>query len=224
MTIVVTGVSRGLGYAMAEEFVARGHTVCGCARSEESIRDWRARAPKPHCWDLVNVDTFAEVAAWAKTILELAGPPDLLINNAAVINRNLPLWEVPQDEFSRLVDINLKGTFHVIRVFVPAMVHRKRGVFIYFSSGWGRSTSAEVAPYCASKWAIEGLTQSLASELPEGMAAVALNPGVIDTDMLRSCFGESAGGFCNPKQWAKRAVAFLLNLSASDNGQPLAVP
>ena len=103
------------------------------------------------------------------------------------------------------------------------MIKRGSGVIVNLSSGWGRSTDAEVAPYCATKWAIEGLTQALAQELPPGVAAIALNPGVIDTDMLRSCFGGSASSYPSPQQWAKRAVPFLLKLGPKDNGQPLTV-
>jgi NAD(P)-dependent dehydrogenase (short-subunit alcohol dehydrogenase family) len=123
-----------------------------------------------------------------------------------------------------VVDVNLKGVANVIRHFVPAMVKSKSGVIVNFSSGWGRSTSAEVAPYCATKWAIEGLTQALAQELPPGMAAVPLNPGIINTGMLRSCFGGSASGYPTPQEWAKIALPFILKLGASDNGQPLTVP
>ena len=103
------------------------------------------------------------------------------------------------------------------------LVARRSGVIVNFSSGWGRSTDAEVAPYCATKWAIEGLTQALAQELPEGMAAVPLNPGIIDTDMLRSCFGGSASSYPSPLEWAKRAVPFLLKLGPKDNGRSLSV-
>ena len=79
---------------------------------------------------------------------------------------------------------------------VPSyVVARRRGVIVNFSSGWGRSTAPEVAPYCATKWAIEGLTQALAEELPAGMAAVPLNPGIINTEMLQSCFGAGAAGY-----------------------------
>jgi NAD(P)-dependent dehydrogenase (short-subunit alcohol dehydrogenase family) len=94
---------------------------------------------------------------------------------------------------------------------------------INFSSGWGRSTDAQVAPYCATKWAIEGLTQALAKELPAGMAAFAFNPGIIDTDMLQSCFGDSASKFDGPRKWAKRAVPFLLKLDSRENGKPLSL-
>ena len=83
-----------------------------------------------------------------------------------------PLWQVPADEFSRLIDVNISGVYYVIRHFGPAMVARGRGVIVNFSSGWGRSVSPEVAPYYATKWAIEGLTRALAEELPKGMAAV----------------------------------------------------
>ena len=93
-----------------------------------------------------------------------------------------------------------------------------------FSSGWGRSVSPEVAPYCATKYAIEGLTKALAAELPEGMAAVPLNPGVIDTDMLRSCFGKEAAAYPSPEEWADAAVPFLLRLGPKDNGKSLTAP
>ena len=112
----------------------------------------------------------------------------------------------------------------MIRHFLPAMLKRKSGEVVNISSGWGRSTDAEVAPYCATKWAIEGLTQSLAQELPSGMAAVALNPGIINTDMLRSCFGGSASSYPSPQQWAKCAVPFLLSLGPKDNGKQLTAP
>jgi NAD(P)-dependent dehydrogenase (short-subunit alcohol dehydrogenase family) len=112
----------------------------------------------------------------------------------------------------------------VIRHVVPAMIARGSGVIVNLSSGWGRSTSPEVAPYCASKWAIEGLTRALAQELPRGLAAVPLNPGIIDTAMLRSCFGESASEHPGPEEWARAAIPFLLGLGPKDNGKPLTVP
>ncbi len=147
-----------------------------------------------------------------------------MLNNAGVINRNARLWEISAREFSQVMDVNIKGIANVIRHFVPGMVKRKRGVIVNFSSGWGRSTDAEVAPYCASKWAIEGLTQAFAQELPSGMAAVALNPGIINTEMLQSCFGGSASGYPSPAEWARSAVPFLLKLGPGDNGKPLTTP
>jgi NAD(P)-dependent dehydrogenase (short-subunit alcohol dehydrogenase family) len=222
--ILITGVSRGLGRAMAEEFIRLGHTVLGCGRSPDEIARLQKQFGTPQDFAVVDVAGDGQVATWAKRILKSHGAPDLMLNNAGLINRNARLWEISAQEFSDVVDVNLKGTANVIRHFVPAMVNNKSGVIVNFSSGWGRSTDAEVAPYCATKWAIEGLTQALAQELPPGMAAVPLNPGIINTKMLQSCFGGSASGYPTAEEWAKIAVPFLLKLGASDNGRPLTVP
>lgn len=221
--IVITGVTRGLGLAMAEGFAALGHTVIGCGRSPWPRPEAAKRRGRID-FSALDLASDPEVAAWARGTLQKHGVPDLLLNNAAVINRNARLWEISAQEFSELIDINIKGVVNVIRHFVPPMVKEKRGVIINFSSGWGRSTSPEVAPYCASKWAIEGLTQALAQELPAGMAAVALNPGVINTQMLQSCFGKGALSYPLPTSWARNAVPYILQIGAKDNGSSLTVP
>jgi NAD(P)-dependent dehydrogenase (short-subunit alcohol dehydrogenase family) len=222
--IVLTGATRGLGRALVEKFAAGGHVVVGCGRSASHVAELRGPFPAPHSFAAVDVASAAAVEAWAREALALHGPPDLLINNAALINANAPLWEVPAAEFDAVIDVNVKGIANVIRAFVPAMIARGSGVIVNFSSGWGRSTSPEVAPYCASKYAVEGLTSALAQELPRGLAAVPLNPGIIDTDMLRSCFGAGAGSYPSASRWAEKAVPFLLNLGPGDNGKALTVP
>src|SRR5438093_5593419 len=222
-TIIITGVTRGLGRSMAEEFIRLGHTVLGCGRSEASIRQLRQTFGKPHQFDIVDVASEEQVKAWATRLLQTHGAPDLLLNNAALINGNAPLWKVSAEEFSAVIDVNIKGVANVIRHFAPAMIERQRGVVVNFSSGWGRSTDAEVAPYCATKWAVEGLTQALAQELPARVAAIALSPCVINTDMLQSCFGGSASAYPSAEQWAKQAVPFLLELGPRHNGQSLTV-
>jgi NAD(P)-dependent dehydrogenase (short-subunit alcohol dehydrogenase family) len=224
LRIVLTGVSRGLGLAMAAGFIELGHTVHGCARSADSLAELRKRWPAPHQFTAVDVADDAAVAAWAKQTLTELGGVDLLINNAALMNRNAPLWKVPVEEFSAVVDVNIKGVANVIRHFVPAMLAQKSGVIVNFSSGWGRAVSAEVAPYCATKWAIEGLSQALAQELPASMAAVALNPGIIDTEMLRSCFGSAASSYPDAESWARRAVPYILGIGPEQSGRPLTVP
>ena len=223
-TIVITGVSRGLGRALAEEFIRLGHVVAGCARSPGIAAQLRAKFAGPHRFEAVDVASDDQVNAWAARVIDALGAPDLLLNNAALINRNAPLWQVGAQEFSDVIDVNIKGVANVIRHFVPAMIGRGRGVIVNFSSGWGRSTDAEVAPYCATKWAVEGLTRALAQELPAGLAAIPLNPGIINTDMLQSCFGGSASAYPTARAWAKTAAPFLLQLSPRENGQPLNAP
>lgn len=221
--IVITGVTRGLGRALAEYFMANGHVVCGCGRSESAISELAALGPPRHHFSVVNVASDHAVARWARVVLREVGTPDLVINNAAVLTPPAYLWEVPARAFDLCVDINIKGVVNTIRHFAPAMMAQRRGVIANISSGWGRSVSPKVAPYCATKWAIEGLTKALAEELPKGMAAVAVNPGIIDTDMLRSCFGEEAAQYPEPNEWVKKAGPFFLKLGPSDNGQSLTV-
>lgn len=223
-TILITGVSRGCGRALTEEFIRLGHTVIGCGRSEKEIAALQKKFPTPNHFSVVNVADDSQVAAWAKKVLATHAAPDLLLNNAALMNRTAPLWKVPASEFSDVIDVNIKGTANVIRHFVLAMIARRTGVIVNFSSGWGRSTDAEVAPYCATKWAIEGLTQSLAQELPPGLAAVPLNPGIIDTTMLRQCWADGAANYPKAETWAKTTVPFLLKLNAADNGKQLSAP
>ena len=137
-------------------------------------------------------------------------------------NYQISQYDQPLAEHG-FVEVNVGGVANVIRAFVPAMITRGTGVIVNLSSGWGRSVSPEVAPYCASKWAIEGLTQALAAELPAGMAAVPLNPGVIDTDMLRQCWSDAASAYPKAGAWAKVAAPFILGLKAEHNGQSLSV-
>ena len=222
--VVITGVSRGLGRAMAIGFAAEGWTVSGCGTDHEALRSLADELGPDHLIHACDVTLPAAVEAFATTAIKRFGAPDLLLNNAATINPNQPLWEVSADAFSRVIDVNLKGVHHVIRSFLPAMIRRGTGVVVNFSSGWGRSTSPEVAPYCATKWGIEGLTAALAQELPKGLAAVALNPGIIDTRMLRSCFGDGAGHYPTPGEWAKVAVPYLASLGPRHNGKALTVP
>ena len=222
MKILITGVTRGLGRALAEWYIANGHTVIGCGRSAE-VLNLRFTHPAPHDFTALDVADEGKVALWAEKVLAVHGAPDLLINNAALMNTPAPLWQVPAREFNQLIDVNIKGVANVIRHFVPAMVARKSGVIVNLSSGWGRSTSPEVAPYCASKYAMEGLTKALAQELPAGMAAVPLNPGVIDTDMLRQAWRDGAASYPKAEAWAKVAAPYILQLGPKDNGKSASV-
>src|SRR5215475_5785524 len=127
-TVVITGVSRGLGRAMAEEFARLGHVVLGCGRSTGEIEALGKQLPAPHDFQVVDVASDDEVKEWAKRVISSHGAPQLVLNNAAVINKNARLWEVSAEEFSQVMDVNIKGTANVIRHFVPEMIKRKEGV------------------------------------------------------------------------------------------------
>lgn len=221
--IVITGATRGLGRALVAEFTAAGHTVAGCGRDPAGVAQMQQRYPAPHVFTAVDVADDSAVRTWAGQVLARLGPPDLLINNAAIMTPLAPLWEVPAKEFDTLVAVNISGVANVIRHFVPAMVVRKMGIIVNLSSGWGRSTAPEVAPYCASKYAVEGLSKSLAQELPSGMASIPLNPGIIDTDMLRQAWADGASAYPKAEAWARTAAPMILCFSGKDNGKSLSV-
>lgn len=223
LKVVLTGATRGLGAAMLEGFAAKGCVVHGCGTHPEGVARLAKGFPAPHAFEVVDVTDAGQVSRWAKKVL-LDGPPDLLVNNAAVIHTPGKLWDLPAREWKRVFDVNVLGMVEVSRAFLPAMVARGKGVIVNFSSTWGRSTSPDVSLYCASKFAVEGLTKALAQELPAGMAAVALNPGVIATDMLAQVFGEGARSYPTPAAWGRRAVPFILGLGAGDNGASANVP
>jgi NAD(P)-dependent dehydrogenase (short-subunit alcohol dehydrogenase family) len=223
LTVVITGATRGLGRALVDELVRLGHTVFGCARTKKEI-DELTRLYPSHDFKTVNVASDAEVKIWAERLLKEHSPPDFLLNNAAVINLKASLWEVSDRDFSDEVDINIKGVVNVIRHFVPAMIVRRRGVVVNFSSRWGKKFERQMGPYCATKWAVVALTRVLAEELkPVGVAAVALNPGVVKTAMLRRYLGlagaADTAGYMTPEEWAKIAVPFILRLRLKDTGR-----
>lgn len=209
---------------MARGFAERGHRIVGCARSADRLESLRSELGEPHEFFQVDVADDEAVSNFASKVIEDCGTPDLLINSAALINRSAPLWDLSAAEFDPVIDVNIKGVTNVLRHFLPSMIERGSGVVVNYSSGWGRSTSPDVAPYCATKWAIEGLTQALSQELPWGVAAVSFNPGIIDTEMLRSCFGGNASDYPSPEEWASLAVPFLENLGPDDNGKALTCP
>ena len=107
--VLLTGVSRGCGRALTEEFIRLGQVVLGCGRSEKEIAALQSRFPTPNHFAVVDVTDDAQVAAWARRVLRLHEAPELLLNNAGIINRNAPLWEVPAREFSEVIHLHLPG-------------------------------------------------------------------------------------------------------------------
>jgi NAD(P)-dependent dehydrogenase (short-subunit alcohol dehydrogenase family) len=219
--VCISGCSKGLGRAMAIEFHKRGWKVAGGARNAEALEQLEKEIGDLCFFQAFDVSKSEEVENFAQSVEEKLGVPNLLVNNAGIINKNAPLTQISPEEFASVLSINLGGIHNMIRSFVPRMEKRGKGIIVNFSSYWGQSTAPEVGPYCATKWGVEGLTRSLAQELPQGLATVAFNPGIINTDMLRSCFGDGASSHENPVDWAKHAVSRLEKIGLPDNGQTI---
>jgi len=156
-TVVIIGCTRGLGRAMVRRFIDLGWQIAGCGRNEARIDELSRKWPAPHFFSVCDVSREDDVAAFCAAILKQSGPPDLVLNNAAIINPNAPLWETGAEEFSRIIDINIKGPAAMMRHLLPAMLKRGGGVIVNFSSGWGRCTASRASAWPrrrtrAAKW------------------------------------------------------------------------
>ena len=224
-SVIITGVTQGLGRAMVDRFHELGWNIYGCGRSKDKIKKKKKYYGNTHDFQIIDVSDSQQVSDWANYILHRNRAPDLLINNASIVNKNAPLWKVTAEEFENVMNVNVNGVVNVIRAFVPAMVARKAGMIINMSSSWGREGEAELAPYCASKFAIEGITKSMALELPYGMAVVALDPGgSISTPMLHSCAPQYVNESPTPEMWSHDAIQYILNITIDKNGASLTCP
>ncbi|NNJ25400.1 SDR family oxidoreductase [Alienimonas chondri] len=231
--IALTGCTRGIGRALAERFAAEGHVICGCGRSEERLNELRAVLRPPHRFARVDVTREDQVDRWSDAVFQEAGVPDLLIHNAGLINDVAPLWKVSAARCNAVLAVSVGAGASLARHFLPRMIDASRTdsrnrTVVMFSSGWGRSASAGVAPYNAAKFGVEGMTKALAQDL-EGVApgrfcAVPFSPGVVETDMTRGNWGEEAESFADPADFAERAVPFLLGLTPEQTGESVTVP
>ncbi|EMX0192962.1 SDR family oxidoreductase [Bacillus cereus] len=224
-SVIITGVTQGLGRTMVDRFDELGWNIYGCGRSKDKIEELKKQYSKIHDFQVIDVSDSQQVNNWANYILNRHTAPDMIINNASIVNQNAQLWKITAQEFENVMNVNVNGVVNVIRAFVPAMVARKEGIIINMSSSWGREGEAELAPYCASKFAIEGITKSMALELPHGMAVVALDPGgSISTPMLKSCAPQYINESPTPETWSHKATQYILNITIDKNGDSLTCP
>lgn len=224
-SVIITGVTQGLGRAMVDRFHELGWNIYGCGRSKDKIEELKKQYSKIHDFQVIDVSDSQQVNNWANYILNTHTAPDMIINNASIVNQNAQLWKITAQEFENVMNVNVNGVVNVIRAFVPAMVARKEGIIINMSSSWGREGEAELAPYCASKFAIEGITKSMALELPHGMAVVALDPGgSISTPMPKSCAPQYINESPTPETWSHKAIEYILNITIDKNGDSLTCP
>lgn len=220
-SFIVTGASRGIGRGLAELLAREGARVAISGRNRENL-DAAARALRAHGAELVSVagdvGDDRDAAALAAAAFEAFGSIDVLVNNAAILSKRAPVVETPARVWEEVLRTNVIGTANMIRHVLPRMERQRSGLIVNLSSGWGRSAAGFVAPYCASKFAVEALTQSVSEESGPGVVVFALNPGVIATDMLAAAFEGDVSHYPAPAELAPRWRALFARVKPSWHG------
>ena len=229
LTVLITGVTSGLGRALALEFARLGHRIVGCGRRVDRLDLLRAEMNgNDHVLLKCDVSDNNQVKRFRDHVVhELRIVPDLVWANSGVAAPPSKLWDIQEEEFERLVKVNINGVFYVIKAFLPQVLaaSRERGAtfkrIIGTSSGLGHSTSPVLGAYSASKWAVEALLKSVAQGLTkeDNIGAYPLAPGVIQTEMMTNRKMPTAA------EWSKDAVQFVLNsLTKDKSGSSVTVP
>ena len=190
---LVTGASRGIGRAIAEQLAADGFTVVGTATSDggaERITEYLQAAGNAGCGMTLNVADDDSVASVIKAIGEQFGAPLILVNNAGITRDNI-LMRMKADEWSDVIDTNLNALYRVSKACLRGMTKARWGRIINITSVVGSMGNMGQSNYAATKAGAEGFSRALAREL--GSRAVTVNsiaPGFIDTDMTRELTDE----------------------------------
>ncbi|MGA6106906.1 oxidoreductase [Pseudomonas solani] len=181
-TLFITGVSSGFGQALAREALAQGHRVIGTVRSESALATFQTLSPGRAYGVVLDVTDFETIDAVVAAVEEQHGPVDVLVNNAGYGHEGI-LEESPLEEMRRQFDVNVFGAVAVTKAFVPYFRQRRAGHILNITSMGGHITLPGIAYYCGSKFALEGISDTLSKELaPFGIFVTAVAPGSFRTD------------------------------------------
>ncbi|MCT8960814.1 oxidoreductase [Pseudomonas veronii] len=181
-TIFITGVSSGFGNALAQEALAAGHRVIGTVRSEAALRAFQALSVDHAHGVILDITDFARIDSVVAAIEATHGPVDVLVNNAGYGHEGI-FEESPLEEMRRQFDVNVFGAVAVTKAFVPYFRKRRTGHILNITSMGGTITMPGIAYYCGSKFALEGISDTLSKELlPFNIFVTAVAPGSFRTD------------------------------------------
>ncbi|MBC3346469.1 MULTISPECIES: oxidoreductase [Pseudomonas] len=181
-TLFITGVSSGLGNALAREALAEGHRVIGTVRSEAALQAFEALSPDHAHGVILDVTDFERIDSVVASTQASHGPVDVLVNNAGYGHEGI-FEESPLEEMRRQFDVNVFGAVAVTKAFVPYFRKRRAGHILNITSMGGTITMPGIAYYCASKFALEGISDTLSQELlPFNIFVTAVAPGSFRTD------------------------------------------
>ena len=209
--VMITAAASGIGRTIAERFHAAGARVFVCDVDEDAIADLGRAVPDIGS-AVADVSDSGQIDTWFDLALAELGGLDVLVNNAGVAGPAGPIEALSPTDWARTIDVNLNGVFHCVRRAVPVLKGQRGGAIVNIASTAGLHGYPLRTPYAASKWAVVGLTKSLAMELGEhGVRVNAICPGSVDGDRIeRVIAAESAARGVDPGEVRE---AFLRQVS-----------
>lgn len=186
---IITGGSRGIGFATAKRFIEEGATVIISASSKQSVDKAVEKLKLAYPEAIIggicpNLSDYEDVKKHFVEVSKLYGCVDILVNNAGV-SESTPFTEYTEEQFDKVMNLNVKGVYNATRAAVDCMIKKGKGVILSTSSMVSIYGQPSGLAYPTSKFAVNGLTVSLARELgPKGIRVNAVAPGIIQTDMM----------------------------------------
>jgi len=178
----ITGVSSGFGRALTEEAISAGHRVIGTLRDEALKTELEQQYPGQFYGRVLDVTDFSALPAIAEEVEQQIGAVDVLVNNAGYGHEGI-MEESPMEDIFRQFNVNVFGAVAVIKAFLPYFRQRRAGHILNITSMGGFITMPGISYYCGSKFALQGISETLSAELkPFNIAVTAVQPGSFRTD------------------------------------------
>lgn len=222
-TAIVTGGGRGIGRAICLSLADEGANIVVASRTEEEIQQTRQMVEDTGASCLAISTDIREEEGVKKLIsktMDVFGKIDILVNDAGVAYRK-PLQDISTDEYDEIMNTNVKGMFLCTKYALPHILKSDSARIVNISSGAGKQGIPQLSVYCASKFAVIGITESLASELARKVKVYAVCPGGVDTQMYRSLFSDEP--MLKPEHIAQKVLELCLPDSKVPSGSSIEV-
>ncbi len=223
-SVMITGASRGIGAAAARAFAGAGARVALLARTEDAIAGLAKEIGEAAIAIPCDVSRYPEVDAAVSAVVRTFGRLDVLVNNAGVIDPIAHMAEVDPEDWGKVIDINLKGTFHGMRAALPVMLRQRSGTILNISSGAAKGPVEAWSHYCSSKAGALMLTRMGDTEYRDaGIRVLGLSPGTVATEMQREIAASGINRVSRipwddhiPPEWAAEALLWMCGDEADD--------
>lgn len=216
-TALITGASRGIGEATARHLAALGANVALAARSDDQVQRIAAEIGPRAIGFSCDVSDWEQARSAVETTRAAFGRVDILVNNAGLVDPIARIEDSDPLAWGKVVDVNVKGAFHMLRAVLPEMLEQRSGLVVNISSGAATSALEGWSHYCATKAALLSLTRTAHKELAsKGLNVIGLSPGTVATDMQRTIRASGINPVSEidwethiPADWVAQAIAWL---------------